>query len=127
MTHVKENLQNKQIASRLFISAKTVDNHISSILIKLDVNSRIKAVMEAQFLFSFHTGNEVVHVDTFLEHPVSIDFQFFETEKITALLPEAGFETIDVIERAPYVDAEYPSKRAYIWLRKKIENAYYCP
>lgn len=44
---LKENLQNKEIASRLFISAKTVDNHISSILLKLDVNSRIKAVSEA--------------------------------------------------------------------------------
>lgn len=47
---LKENLQNKEIASRLFISAKTVDNHISSILFKLDVNSRIKAVTEAMRL-----------------------------------------------------------------------------
>lgn len=39
--------QNKEIASSLFISAKTVDHHISSILFKLDVNSRNKAVAEA--------------------------------------------------------------------------------
>ncbi|HEY1038263.1 MAG TPA: LuxR C-terminal-related transcriptional regulator, partial [Bacteroidia bacterium] len=39
--------QNKEIASSLFISAKTVDHHISSILLKLDVNSRNKAVAEA--------------------------------------------------------------------------------
>jgi DNA-binding NarL/FixJ family response regulator len=44
---LKEGLQNKEIASRLFISAKTVDHHISSILFKLDVNSRFKAVKEA--------------------------------------------------------------------------------
>jgi DNA-binding CsgD family transcriptional regulator len=44
---LKENLQNKEIASRLFISAKTVDNHITSILFKLDVNSRTKAAVEA--------------------------------------------------------------------------------
>ncbi len=44
---LKEGMQNKEIADRLFISAKTVDHHISSILFKLDVNSRGKAVQEA--------------------------------------------------------------------------------
>ncbi len=44
---LKEGLQNKEIAERLFISAKTVDHHISAILFKLDVNSRVKAVNEA--------------------------------------------------------------------------------
>jgi DNA-binding CsgD family transcriptional regulator len=44
---LKEGMQNKEIATRLFISAKTVDHHISAILFKLDVNSRVKAVHEA--------------------------------------------------------------------------------
>jgi DNA-binding CsgD family transcriptional regulator len=44
---LRDGLQNKEIASKLFISAKTVDHHISSILFKLDVNSRVKAVNEA--------------------------------------------------------------------------------
>ena len=39
--------QNKEIAGQLFISPKTADHHISSILFKLDVNSRTKAVTEA--------------------------------------------------------------------------------
>ena len=47
---LKEGLQNKEIGSRLFISAKTVDHHISAILFKLDVNSRTKAVQEAHRL-----------------------------------------------------------------------------
>ncbi|HTL07120.1 MAG TPA: AAA family ATPase [Chitinophagaceae bacterium] len=47
---LKEGLQNKEIAARLFISAKTVDHHISSILFKLDVNARAKAVQEAMRL-----------------------------------------------------------------------------
>ncbi|MEO6356958.1 MAG: AAA family ATPase [Ferruginibacter sp.] len=40
-------VQNKEIAETLFISPKTVDHHISSILFKLDVNTRSKAVTEA--------------------------------------------------------------------------------
>jgi ATP/maltotriose-dependent transcriptional regulator MalT len=44
---LKEGLQNKEIGNKLFISPKTVDHHISSILFKLDVNSRAKAVQEA--------------------------------------------------------------------------------
>lgn len=44
---LKDGLQNKEIAAKLFVSAKTVDHHISSILFKLDVNSRTKAVTEA--------------------------------------------------------------------------------
>ncbi|MBL7698533.1 MAG: AAA family ATPase [Chitinophagaceae bacterium] len=44
---LKDGLQNKEIANRLFISAKTVDHHISAIFFKLEVNSRAKAVNEA--------------------------------------------------------------------------------
>jgi len=47
---LQEGLHNKEIAARLFISAKTVDHHISAILYKLEVNSRTKAVFEAEKL-----------------------------------------------------------------------------
>ena len=44
---LKEGLQNKEIAGKLFISPKTVVHHISSIFFKLDVKSRTKAVQQA--------------------------------------------------------------------------------
>ena len=44
---LKEGARNKEIGSRLFISSKTVDNHISSIFFKLNVHSRAKAVEQA--------------------------------------------------------------------------------
>lgn len=47
---LNEGLQNTEIAEKLFISAKTVDHHISAILSKLEVNSRSKAVREASRL-----------------------------------------------------------------------------
>ena len=47
---LRDGLQNKEIADKLFISPKTVDHHISAILSKLEVNSRAKAVVEAQKL-----------------------------------------------------------------------------
>jgi DNA-binding CsgD family transcriptional regulator len=44
---LKDGMQNKEIGSKLFISAKTVDNHIASIFFKLSVHSRAKAVEQA--------------------------------------------------------------------------------
>jgi DNA-binding CsgD family transcriptional regulator len=44
---LKEGMQNKEIGSKLFISAKTVDNHIGSIFFKLSVHSRAKAIEQA--------------------------------------------------------------------------------
>ena len=79
----------------------------------------IKRVLtdNGQFLFSFHIGNNTVHLDNFLDHQVNINFYFFETNKIKDLLTEIGFEIIDIIERQPYKEVEHPSTRAYIWAR----------
>jgi ubiquinone/menaquinone biosynthesis C-methylase UbiE len=82
-----------------------------------EVNRVIKK--GGQFLFSFHVGNETVHFDKANDIDVDIDLYFFQTEKIIKLLHETGFGIIDAIERQPYQDVEYTSKRAYIWAEKK--------
>jgi len=51
---LQEGLQNKEIASRLFISAKTVDRHTTSLLFKLDAKTRLQAVGNAIKLNIIH-------------------------------------------------------------------------
>ncbi len=47
LTLIAEGLNNRDIADRLFISEKTVKNHISSIFKKLDLNDRVQATIFA--------------------------------------------------------------------------------
>ena len=47
---VAEGLRNAGIAERLFLSSRTIDHHVSSILRKLGVRTRGQAVAEASRL-----------------------------------------------------------------------------
>ena len=47
LTLIAEGLNNKDIADKLFISEKTVKNHVSSIFKKIGVNDRIQAAIFA--------------------------------------------------------------------------------
>ena len=47
---IVDGLRNSEIAARLFLSEKTVDHHVSAILRKLGVSSRLKAAAEASRL-----------------------------------------------------------------------------
>ena len=51
-------------------------------------------VDKGEFMFSFHIGNEIVHLDNFLDKEVNIKFQFFEVYRIKALIEEVGFEIV---------------------------------
>lgn len=45
LTLIAEGLNNREIAEKLFISEKTVKNHVSNIFKKLDVNDRVQAAI----------------------------------------------------------------------------------
>ena len=66
------------------------------------------------FLFTFHVGNETLRQEELLGARGPIEFVFFPRSEIEAALREAGFTTVDVVERDPYPDVEYPSRRAYV-------------
>jgi SAM-dependent methyltransferase len=69
-------------------------------------------------LLAFHIGQEVKHLDQWWGKEVSLDFIFFETEEMKEQLKTVGFELQEVIEREPYSEVEYQSRRAYIFARK---------
>ena len=73
---------------------------------------------EGLLLLAFHIGEEIVHLEEWWGHPVSIDFLFFRPEEMAGYLASAGFEIEEVITRPPYADVEYPSHRAYIFAKK---------
>ncbi len=71
-------------------------------------------------LFSFHIGEETIHLDEFLGKNVDIDFMFFTTDFIFGCLEDSGFEKIEIIEREPYPGVEYESPRAYVFAIKPV-------
>lgn len=70
-------------------------------------------------LMSFHIGNETIHLEEWWDHPVNVDFYFFQPSQMVAFLTEAGFHVEDTLERDPYPDVEYPSRRAYVFASKQ--------
>lgn len=71
-----------------------------------------------RLLLAFHAGEGSVHVEEFLGHPVSLEFFYFSPSVIAEELVRAGFAGVEVIERDPYPDVEYPSRRAYVFANK---------
>lgn len=74
------------------------------------------------FLFTYHIGEETIHLEEFLGKELDIDFMFFSTAFINGILKQNGFEKIEVIERDPYPEVEYQSRRAYVFARKPGEK-----
>ncbi len=73
------------------------------------------------FLFTFHIGEETIHLDEFLGKHIDIDFMFFTIDFILGCLKDSGFKKIEIIERDPYPGVEYESRRAYVFAIKPVE------
>jgi SAM-dependent methyltransferase len=71
----------------------------------------------APLLFSFHLGDERVHLDDFMGTPTSLDFYFFTRDFIESSFRSAGFDFDFWLERRPYA-TEHPSTRCYVWARR---------
>lgn len=74
-------------------------------------------------LLAFHAGDGTIHVDEFLGRPVSLDFFHFPPPLVADELALTGFSNVEVIERDPYPEVEYPSRRAYVFARKPEPTA----
>jgi ubiquinone/menaquinone biosynthesis C-methylase UbiE len=72
------------------------------------------------FLFTYHIGEETIHLDEFLNKKVDIDFMFFTEDFIFGSLKDNGFKKIEIIEREPYLGVEYESRRAYVFTIKPV-------
>lgn len=70
------------------------------------------------FLFTYHIGEGTIHLDEFLGRKIDMDFMFFTTDFISNCLKKTGFTKIEVIEREPCPEVEYPSRRAYVFAEK---------
>ena len=69
-------------------------------------------------LLSYHIGEEVKHLDEWWGKRVNVDFYFYLTSEVKKGLHGVGFEIEEVIEREPYPEVEYQSRRAYIFAGK---------
>ncbi len=71
-------------------------------------------------LLAFHVGDEVIQENELWGFPISMKFRLLQPAEISRQLETAGLVMEEVIEREPYPDVEYPSRRAYIFASKPI-------
>ena|ERR1017187_564621 len=74
-------------------------------------------------LLSFHIGDETLHVDELWGQSVSMDFFLYQPSAIRQDLESAGLTVEEIIERAPYPEVEFQSRRAYIFARKPASRS----
>ena len=73
-------------------------------------------------LLAFHVGNDVIQEDELWGIPISMKFRFLQPAEVCRQLETAGLVVEEAIEREPYPDVEYQSRRAYIFARKPLSS-----
>ncbi|MEE9465556.1 MAG: class I SAM-dependent methyltransferase [Candidatus Neomarinimicrobiota bacterium] len=71
-----------------------------------------------QLLVAFHLGTDALHIDELWDQQVDFEFYFFPRVIVEQALEQAGLSVQEVVERDPYDEVEYQSRRAYIFARK---------
>jgi SAM-dependent methyltransferase len=70
-------------------------------------------------LVAFHSGDTVVHLDSWWDQPVELDFRFLQADAVATALRQAQFSIEATVRRSPYPDVEHPSERVYLLARKR--------
>lgn len=65
-------------------------------------------------LIAFHLGTDVIHATEFHGHAVDLEATLFTTAEMTGYLETTEFSIEEALEREPYPEVEYQSKRGYI-------------
>jgi len=68
-------------------------------------------------LLAFHTGQQTLHLDTWWDLPVSLDFHFHSPGAVRRLLDEAGLPVEWDVRRRPG-DGEVQTERCYLLARR---------
>jgi ubiquinone/menaquinone biosynthesis C-methylase UbiE len=69
-------------------------------------------------LLGFHCGDAALHENELWRQPICMDFFLFQPPEIRSYLELAGLVMEEIVERDPYPEVEYQSRRAYIFARK---------
>lgn len=88
--------------------------HVEPQRVPATLDSWLQALMPGgRLLIAVHVGDAAVHLDSFLDSAVDLDFHFFGAEPLRAQLETAGFEDVNLATREPYPDIEAPTRRLY--------------
>ena len=73
---------------------------------------------DGRLLLSFHIGSDIIRPQELWGDSISIEFYLRRPDSISGLLTDAQFVIDEIIERDPYPEIEFQSRRAYVFARR---------